>query len=191
MSKGYSGLFSGTSGASVNSSYLTDSSDVESYSERGIDIPEHIKEHLSKLQHKGDYISGSSGEFNMTDVSVMSKETGVEFARVTIGRKTYLIRGDIGGTVIPNELLNEMKKHSGTLDFHSHPHNDDCVPSKSDRLMMRRLRQTTGQRESSIVTPNGRTTLFDEHGVIETGTVSSTLDDARRRALTELFGGGK
>ena len=57
--------------------------------------------------------------------------------------------------------------------------------------MMRKLRQTTGQRESSIVTPNGRTTLFDEHGVIETGTVSSTLDDARRRALMELFGGGK
>ena len=91
----------------------------------------------------------------------------------------------------PNELLDEMKMHSGTLDFHSHPHNDDCVPSKSDCLMMRKLRQTTGQRESSIVTPNGRTTLFDEHGVIETGTVSSTLDDARRRALMELFGGGK
>ena len=57
--------------------------------------------------------------------------------------------------------------------------------------MMRKLRQTTGQRESSIVTPNGRTTLFDENGVIETGTVPSTLDDARRRALIELFGGGK
>jgi hypothetical protein len=84
-----------------------------------------------------------------------------------------------------------MEKEGGTWDFHSHPHNDDCVPSKSDRLMMRKLRQTTGQRESSIVTPNGRTTLFDEHGVIETGTVSSTLDDARRRALMELFGGGK
>ncbi len=117
--------------------------------------------------------------------------TGVEFARVTIGGKTYLIRGDKGGTVIPNRLLDEMKMHSGTLDFHSHPHNDDCIPSKSDRLMMRKLRQTTGQRESTIVTPNGRTSLFDEHGVIETGTISSTLDDARRRALMELFGGGK
>jgi hypothetical protein len=127
----------------------------------------------------------------MTDVSIMSKETGVEFARVTIGEKTYLIRGDKGGTVIPDKLLNKMDKHSGTLDFHSHPYNDDCVPSKSDRLLMRKLRQTTGQRESSIVTPNGRTTLFDEHGVIETGIVSSTLDDARRKALMELFGGDK
>ena len=160
MSKGYSGLFSGTSGTSVNSSYLNNSNDVESYSERGIDIPEYIKENLAKLHHKGDYITGSFGNFNMTDDSVMSKETGVEFARVTIGGKTYLIRVDKGGTVIPNELLDEMKKHSGRLDFHSHPYNDDCVPSKSDRLMMRKLRQTTGQRESSIVTPNERTTLF-------------------------------
>ncbi len=205
-----SGLASGTSGSPqltldndelaakakenetvINSTYLNDSNDVVSYSERGVDIPEHIKEKLSQLQNKGDSITGSIGEFSMSDVSIMSKETGVEFARVTIGGKTYLIRGDKGGTVIPNKLLDEMKMHSGTLDFHSHPHNDDCVPSKSDRLMMRKLRQTTGQRESSIVTPNGRTTLFDEHGVIETGTVSSTLDDARRRALMELFGGGK
>lgn len=205
-----SGLASGTSGSPqltldnnelaakakenetvINSTYLNNSNDVESYSERGVDIPEHIKEKLSQLQNKGDSITGSIGEFSMSDVSIMSKETGVEFARVTIGEKTYLIRGDKGGTVIPNKLLDEMKMHSGTLDFHSHPHNDDCVPSKSDCLMMRKLRQTTGQRESSIVTPNGRTTLFDENGVIETGTVPSTLDDARRRALIELFGGGK
>lgn len=56
---------------------------------------------------------------------------------------------------------------------------------------MNNLFQTTGQRESSIVTPNGRTSRFDEHGVTETGTVSSTLDDARKKALMELFGGGK
>ena len=98
MSKGYSGLFSGTMGVAVNSTYLTGSSDVESYSDRGIDIPEHIKEHLVHLQNKGDYITGSVGAFSMSDVSIMSKETRVEFAHVTIGDTTYLIRGDVKGT---------------------------------------------------------------------------------------------
>ena len=31
MSKGYSGLFSGTKGASANSTYITDSGEVETY----------------------------------------------------------------------------------------------------------------------------------------------------------------
>lgn len=175
----------------LNSSYINGSDYVVSYTNRGVDIPEHIKDHLSHLQYKGEYITGSVDSFSMSDVSVMSKETGVEFARVTIGSKSYLIRGDSRGTVIPNDIIEKMSKHSGTLDFHSHPHNDDCIPSKSDRLLMKRLSQVTGQRQSTIVTPNGRTSIFDEHGVIEMGTVSNTLDDARRKALMDLFGGGK
>ena len=189
MSKGYSGLFSGTSGASVNSSYLTDSSDVESYSERGIDIPEHIKEYLSKLQHKGDYITGSVDDFSMTDVSVMSKETGVEFAHVTVGSTTYLIRGDVKGTVIPYNLLNQMEKKGGTWDYHSHPHNDDLVPSQTDMELLGILGRTTGQRESTIVTPNGMTSTFSKDGVISTGTVSNSINEDSRKALLELFGG--
>ena len=117
MSKGYSGLFSGTMGVAVNSTYLTGSSDVESYSDRGIDIPEHIKEHLVHLQNKGDYITGSVGAFSMSDVSIMSKETGVEFAHVTIGDTTYLIRGDVKGTVIPYTEIKFLQKKNKIMSF--------------------------------------------------------------------------
>ena len=55
-----------------------------------------------------------------------------------------------------------MAKHSGTLDFHSHPHNDDCIPSVADTNIMKLLRKATGQKTSCIVTPNGKTVLFDE-----------------------------
>lgn len=44
---------------------------------------------LDKLPNKGDYIRGSGSNFDMRDVSVLSKETGVEFARVTIGNETF------------------------------------------------------------------------------------------------------
>ncbi len=189
MSKGYSGLFSGTMGVAVNSTYLTGSSDVESYSDRGIDIPEHIKEHLAHLQNKGDYITGSVGTFSMSDVSIMSKETGVEFAHVTIGDTTYLIRGDVKGTVIPYDLFDKMKKSGGTWDFHSHPHNDDCIPSDSDKKLIKKLSKYTGQKESVIVTPNGRTTTFSEDGVISMGTIPNKIDADRQKALLELFGG--
>ena len=189
MSKGYSGLFSGTMGVSVNSTYLTASSDIESYSERGIDIPEHIKENLSKLQHKGDSITGSVGEFSMSDVSLMSKETGVEFAHVTVGDTTYLIRCDVKGTVIPYHLFSKMKKKGGTWDFHSHPHNDDCIPSDSDKNLIKKLSRYTGQKESVIVTPNGKTSTFSESGVISVGTIPNKIDADRQRALLELFGG--
>lgn len=39
----------------------------------------------------------------------MSKEAHVEFARVIIGNKTYLIRGDKNGVVIPDKLLKKME----------------------------------------------------------------------------------
>ena len=203
-----SGLASGTSGspqltldndelaakakeneALMNSTYLNGSNDVESYSERGVDMPEHIKEKLSRLQNKGDSITGSIGEFSMSDVSIMSRETGVEFAHVTIGNETFLIRGDGKSTDIPDGLVKKMKNGGGTWDFHSHPHNDDCIPSDGDIKALKKLSKYTGQRTSVIVTPNGKISTFGKDGIISIGTVPNTIDAERQRALLELFGG--
>lgn len=198
MSKSYSNLFYGTIGSpqislntfALNSTYIpADNGKLDSYSQKGIDIPERIVKMLKKLQNKGDYISDSAGSFSMEDISIMSKQTGVEFACVTIDNVAYLIRGDNRGTVIPSELINLIKEKSGSLDFHSHPHNDDCIPSLSDRTLMGQLEKITGQTTSKIVTPNGKTTIFNVNGVIETGIVSNTLDENRKKALMELFGG--
>lgn len=185
MSKGYSGLFHGTMGTS----YVNGFSNGESYAERGIDIPEYIKEALSKLKKPGDTISGPIGSFSMKDVSIMSKETGVEFAHVTIGNKIYLIRGDEHGVIISDKLLGEIIKHGGTLDFHSHPYDNDCIPSKEDRLIISQLKRLTGQMESVIVTPNGRITTFNEQGVIETGGVSNIINQDMKDIYVKLFGG--
>lgn len=185
MSKGNSYLFHGTLGTSVSGLPQP----LESYTDRGVSIPPHIQAMLDKLPNKGDYIKGNGSDFDMRDVSVMSKETGVEFAKITIGNESYLIRGDKSETTIPDNLLNRMIRRGGSFDYHTHPHNDDLVPSKGDRDFMEILRISTGQQNSTIVTPNGRTLLYNENGVISTGTVPNIINDDLRKLYSTLFGG--
>lgn len=185
MSKGISGLFHGTLGTTKTNSSQNDTS----YSDRGLAIPNHIQQTLSKLEKKGDVITGTYNDFSMKDVSIMSKETGVEFAKITIGEKAYLVRGDKNGAMVPETLINKLARHGGTLDFHSHPHDNDCVPSKADMEMVKKLKNITGQPTSQIVTPNGRTVTFNEHGVVSTGTVSNIIDGDAKQIYLKLFGG--
>lgn len=187
MGAGVHGGFGGTLGSTYQNA--TNTTEEESYSDRGISIPENLKTLLGKMPHKGDYVKGTNSDFSMTDVSIMSKEARVEFAKVTIGDKSYLIRGDSKGAFIPEHILSEFKKGNGKLEFHSHPHNDDLIPSRYDLDTMAQLRRITGQQYSTIVTPNGRTSIFNEHGIVETGTVSSKIDRAHKLALIQLFGG--
>ena len=121
------------------------------------------------------------------DYYVMSKETGVEFAKVTIGDKTYIVRGDKNEAVVPESLMKKMARSGGTLDFHSHPHDNDCVPSGADREMVIILKSMTGQSTSQIVTPNGRTVTFNEHGVISTGSVPNLIDESLKQAYLDLW----
>lgn len=187
MGAGYHGGFGETLGSTYESE--TNGIGEQSYSDRGINIPDNLKSLLLKMPQKGDYVAGTKSDFSMIDVSVMSKESKVEFAKVTIGNKSYLIRGDSKGTVIPNHIMSELKKGSGKLEFHSHPHNDDLVPSKADRMLVRKLSKITGQKTSTIVTPNGKTSVFGEHGVIETGTLHKIIDSDMKKIYQKLFGG--
>lgn len=185
MSKSISGLFHGI----LSTTYANSSSKETSYTDRGIEVPKHIQDALTQLKKTGDFIKSDGDSFSMTDASILSKETGVEFAKVSIGSDTYLIRGNAKGTVIPDSLMKRIKANQGTLEFHSHPHNDDLVPSYADRELMKRLRSMTGQTYSTIVTPNGRTATFNEHGVIEIGTVHYTIDENLKKLYYEMFGG--
>lgn len=187
MGTGIHGGFGGTLGSTYQND--TNGTEEKSYSDRGISIPENLKTLLVKMPHKGDYVKGTKSDFSMTDVSILSKEARVEFAKVTIGDNSYLIRGDSKGAFVPEHLLSELKKGNGKLEFHSHPHNDDLVPSLYDRQTMAHLKRITGQQYSTIVTPNGRTSTFNENGVIETGTVSNTIDNNLKKIYYEMFGG--
>ena len=136
--KADSGLFHGTLGSTFSSG----SESPKKYADRGIEVPENVKEWMGKLDHKGDMILGNKNDFSEKDVSILSKETGVEYARLTIGNKTYLIRGDKSGTDIPPDVYRELKKRGGSLDFHSHPYDNDIIPSSSDRDLMKQLKKS-------------------------------------------------
>ncbi len=82
-----------------------------------------------------------------------------------------------------------IKKHSGIFAFHSHPHDNNNIPSVLDLKLMKKLRSDTGQRTSVIITTNGMKTIFDEHGVIELGTISNHIDNNYKAALLKLFVG--
>lgn len=185
MSKGYSGLFHGTLGTS----YSNGSQPVESYKDRGIEVPKNIQTWMSKLKQSGSFITGTSDDFSMKDVSVLSKETGVEYAKVTIGNKSYLIRGDNKGTTIPPSILKLMIKNNGIFEYHSHPYNDDLAPSPSDLKMMKKIYKSTKQKTSTIVTPNGRTVLYNRNGTVSTGTVENKINDELKNVYLSLFGG--
>ena len=184
MSKGYSGLFHGTFGTSVKNGVLS-----QPYSDRGIELPEHIKQTLSRLKKKGDTVSGDIGSFPIKDVSIMSKEAGVEFARVTMGGKEILFRGDEHGVEFSKSFLNRMRMEGGIFDFHSHPYDDDNSPSYDDCEMMESVYYATGQVTSKIVTPNGRITVYSRFGTIETGIVSNIIGDDMKEVYKKLFGG--
>lgn len=184
MSKGFSGHFHGTLGTSISNGYKS-----ESYSDRNIDIPENIKQILQKLTKPGMSISGKKGSFSIKDVSIMSKETGVEFAKVTIGNIEYLIRGTEKGATIPNKLLSELQENGGSFDFHSHPYDNDNSPSVADYKVMARIYKATGQETSKIVTPNGKITTYSRYGIIEMGTVSNIIDENTKKIYLKLFGG--
>ena len=185
MSKGNSNLFHGTFGTSVSG--LTQP--LRSYSDRGIEIPENVRSMLEKLPKKGSFIKGSHKDFTIRDVSIMSKETGVEFAKVTIGDESYLIRGDQFGATIPPKIKRLMRQKHSSFDFHSHPHDDDLVPSEDDIKAFKIVRRITHQKSSLIITPNGRKSSFNQNGIISVGTIRQTVDDDYKRALAKLFGG--
>ena len=55
--------------------------------------------------------------------------------------------------------------------------------------MMTRLSKITGQTTSTIVTPNGKVSVFGKDGVIEISSVSNSISKEYAEALKRLFGG--
>jgi hypothetical protein len=133
------------------------------YSERGIEIDIRLRGYLEELKNDGDYIVGRKGSFSPEDLSILSTEEGVEFATLTIGAKTYLLRGGERSTTIPDDIFVRLIEEHGTLDCHSHPYIMDLMPSKEDADFIRKLEW---QEKSMIVDPNGRMTFFNKEGLI-------------------------
>lgn len=153
------------------------------YSERGIKLDERIKGYMKDLTKSGQYVSSKAGTYTTEDMAILTTETGVEYTLLTIGDKAYMIRGTENGTLIPEELYEELVKNKGTLDYHSHPYIGDIMPSKSDRDVLKAL---NWQEKSGIIDPRGNVFRFDAEGHYEPEENSPQRNED---FYAELFGG--
>ena len=153
------------------------------YSERGIKLDERIKGYMKGLTKAGQYVSSKAGTYTTEDMAILTTETGVEYTLLTIGGKSYMIRGTENGTTIPDELYEALVKNKGTLDYHTHPYIGDIIPSKSDREVLKTL---NWQEKSGIIDPRGNVVEFDADGNIER---ENNGPQRNEDFYAELFGG--
>lgn len=142
------------------------------YSQRNIDIGSRLRTYLKELKENGQYIILSDNSFNLSDLAVLTTETGVEFTKITIDGMSYLIRGAEKETYIPENIISELIARHGTLDAHTHPFIGDLLPSASDIEALKRL---SWQTESVIIDPVGNAITFDIKG----NTDSLEIEDIR------------
>ena len=139
-----------------------DGDKAESFTSRGIELPDYIKSYLDNLKEENQYIKGAAGSFTHEDIRILSIEEDVEFAIFTIKEESYLIRGNKKGVSIPEEISKEIISNKGTIDAHSHPYMRDIVPSPDDLNVLDTL---YWQETSDIISESGMIGTYNKFGI--------------------------
>lgn len=147
-------------------------------------IPENIQNYLNSLQKAGDSLALDSCP-TIKDLSLLSRQTGVEFAAVTVNGKNILIRGTSSATIIPPTLFEELEKHKGVLNYHSHPYIGDIIPSEADLSVAKMMHW---QDEFEIVSVDGKVSAYTKDGIASTSTVENEISDNDRIFYEEIWG---
>ncbi len=142
-------------------------------------VPERVKKLIEKLPRYGSKVKVSE-PISFEDIGLLSRQTGVEFASVSIGKKHYVIRGDSKGTRLPKALID----NKGRLNCHSHPFTGDGIPSLEDLEL---AKQMHWQDEFYIITPDGQQYRYNTMGVIDAQSVSHNLPKAEQDFYDKLF----
>ena len=79
-------------------------------------VPAQIREYIKMMPKYGSCIKVEKA-IPFEDIAILSRQTGTEFASITIGDKNYIIRGDALKTPLPNEIIS--KKRHFKLSFAS------------------------------------------------------------------------
>ena len=148
-------------------------------------LPKEIKDWIEKLPRYMDSIETSPAP-SYEQISLLSRQEGVEFASITIGNRNIIIRGDTNGTAISKELLEDMIRNKGILNCHSHPYIGDLQPSKSDLWLAQILDH---QKEFEIITPDNMKAVYTKHGIKSVGNIERKLSEQDVLELYKLFGG--
>ena len=146
-------------------------------------VPHLINRYLKSLKKYGDILNVKEPP-SFSDISLMSRQSGTEYASITIGNEHYIIKGNTKGTPIPNEIFEKIKLNKGTLNCHSHPFIDDFRVSKADINV---AKQMYWQKEFYIVSPDGKFATYGSNGIIDIDIIKKKLDGSDYEFYSKLF----
>lgn len=148
-------------------------------------VPDKINKYLSELKNYGDELEVDTAP-TFTEIALLSRQAGTEFASITVNRKHYIIKGDERGTMISKSRLEDIKKHKGILNCHSHPYISDLLPSESDMEVAEML---YWQKDFYIITPDYKKAIYTKEGRINIDTIKEVFSTDQINIFEELFGG--
>lgn len=113
---------------------------------------------LDRAPEIGDFANFRRDTLELIDLAYLTAKTGVEFAILRGKDMDILFHGDVRHCEFPVMLVEMLIAHKLEILGHSHPGEDDPVPSPGDRLALKRI----GQKRSVVV--SGRTGRMKEYG---------------------------
>lgn len=106
---------------------------------------------LNRVPAVGDFASFGLHDLELTDLAYLTAKTGHEFAILRGKDMDILFHGDAHHCEFQETLTELMMSHKLEIVGHSHPGEDDPVPSPGDRRALKSI----GQKKSSVI--SGRT----------------------------------
>jgi hypothetical protein len=131
---------------------------LEAIREGNAGLTAHRQEMLNRVPEVGDSATFRYNKLELIDLAYLTVMTGDEFAIFRGKDMDILFHGDSFHCEFQETLVDMMMAHKLTIVGHSHPGEDDPVPSPGDRLALNRI----GQKKSFIV--SGRTGRMKEFG---------------------------
>lgn len=102
---------------------------------------------LKRVPNPGEYFKFELDSIEMIDLAYLTAKTGDEFALLRSKSCDVLFHGYRTDCTFYGELKDGLKSHEYVLVGHSHPGEDEPIPSSEDRAFLRE----TGQKTSKVI----------------------------------------
>jgi hypothetical protein len=131
---------------------------LEAIREGNAGLNTHRQGVLDRAPEVGDSAIFKREALKLIDLAYLTAKTGHEFAILRGKDLDILFHGDFGHCEFPETIVEMLMTHKLEILGHSHPGEDDPVPSPGDRLALKRI----GQKKSIVI--SGRTGRMKEYG---------------------------
>lgn len=131
---------------------------LEAIREGNAGLNTHRQKMLDRVPEVGDSATFKHESLQLIDLAYLTAKTGDEFAILRGKDMDILFHGDARHCAFPETLAELMMAHKLEIVGHSHPGEDDPVPSPGDRRVLTKI----GQKRSTVV--SGRTGRMKEYG---------------------------